>query len=86
MLQQEADEDERISPDSESDISDDDDPEYLPQDQAGVVGVSENPAFLNEEESSQDSEDSSEEESQTKSSKLSKKSHQAEEGKSCCPP
>ncbi|KAL2095507.1 hypothetical protein ACEWY4_010226 [Coilia grayii] len=78
MLQQEPDEDgEAIFTDSESDISDDDDPEYLPQDQAGVVGVSGDPAFLHEEQSSQDSEDSSdessEEETQIKSSRLSKK-------------
>lgn len=78
LLQQEPDEDEEaICTDPESDISDDDDPEYLPQDPAGVVGVSGNPAFLHEEESSQDSEDSSdessEEEAQTKSNRLSKK-------------
>lgn len=77
MLQQEPDEDEEaIFSDSVYDISDDD-PEYLPHDQAGVVGVSGNLASLHEQESSQDSEDSSdessEEETQTESNRLSKK-------------
>lgn len=64
---------EGIGPDSESEISgDDDDPVYVPQGQAGVVGVS----FLNEEDSSDDIEDSSDEssevETQTQSNRLSK--------------
>lgn len=84
MLQQEPDEDEEANfPDSESDISDDEDPEYLPQYQAGVVGVPVNPAFLDESVSSQDSDDSSnessEEETQTKSSRLNKKGSYCEE-------
>ncbi len=38
-----------LSPDSESEISDDDDLDYVPQVQSGVVGV--NPALLDEEDS-----------------------------------
>ncbi|KAL7369940.1 hypothetical protein ABVT39_013743 [Epinephelus coioides] len=62
-----------IGPDSESEISDDDDdPVYVPQGQAGVMGVS----LLNEEDSSDDkegsSDESSEEEIQTQSNRLSK--------------
>lgn len=55
--------------------SDDDDPEYLPQGQAGVVGVSGDPALLHEDSSDDkddSSDESSEDESQTQSSRLSK--------------
>lgn len=55
---------------------DDDDPEYLPQHQAGLVGVSGNPVIQQEEESSQDSrnsnDESSQEEALTNSSWLNK--------------
>lgn len=63
MLQEELDE-EGICPGSESETSDDNDPDYLPQGQAGVVGVSGNPALLHEEDFSDDSEDSSDESSE----------------------
>lgn len=54
MLQEQPDkEDEQaICPDSESETFDDDDPDYLSQGQAGVVGVSGNQAVLHEEEDS----------------------------------
>lgn len=58
MLQEELDE-EGMCPGSESETSDDDDPDYLPQGQAGVVGLSGNPALLHEEDFSDDAEDSS---------------------------
>lgn len=78
MLQEEPDEEdeEAICPGSESETSDYDDPDDLPQGQAGVVGVSGNPALLHEEDSSDDAEDSSdessEEETQTQSNRFSK--------------
>lgn len=73
MLQQEPNEDEEaVFSVSESEISDDDDPDYLPQDQAGG-GLSGNPAFLHEDSSHEESSDeSSEEETQIQSNRLSK--------------
>ena len=52
MLHEEQDEENEASLGlgSESEISDADDLDFVPQDQAGVVGVSWNPALLNEEE------------------------------------
>ncbi len=63
-----------LSPDSESEISDADDLDYVSQGQSGVVAV--NPALLDEEDSFDDTEDlsdeSSEEQTQTLSNRLSK--------------
>ncbi|KAF4113096.1 hypothetical protein G5714_005641 [Onychostoma macrolepis] len=73
MLQDEEDQ-EILSPDSESEISKADDLDYVPQGQSGVVGV--NPVLLDEEGSFDGIEDlsdeSSEEETQTQSNRLSK--------------
>ncbi len=51
-----------LSPDSESEISDADDLDYVPQGQSGVVGV--NPALLDEEDSFDDTEDLTDESSE----------------------
>ncbi|XP_056890875.1 uncharacterized protein LOC130526891 [Takifugu flavidus] len=73
MLQKGLEGEDGIGPDSESEISDEDnDPAYVSQGQAGVMGVS----LLNEEDSSDDQEGSSdespEEEIQTQSDRFSK--------------
>ncbi|KAK9976650.1 hypothetical protein ABG768_021855 [Culter alburnus] len=76
ILHKEQDEEDEaiLSPDSESEISDADDLDYVPQCQSGVVGV--HPALQDEEDSSDDIEDlsdeSSEEETQTQSNRMSK--------------
>lgn len=62
MLHQEQDEEDEeaiLGPDSESEISDAVDLNYVPQGQSGVVGMSWNPALLDEEDSFNDIEDSS---------------------------
>ncbi|KAL1260140.1 hypothetical protein QQF64_007967 [Cirrhinus molitorella] len=76
MLHEEQDEEDEaiLSPDSESEISNADDLDYVPQGQSGVVGV--NPALPDEEDSSDDFEDlsdeSSEEKTETQSNRLIK--------------
>lgn len=79
MLHEEQDEEDEsiLIPDSESDISDADDLDYVPQGQAGVLGLSRTPALLDEEHSFDEIEDSpdesSEEETQTQTNRLSRK-------------
>ena len=64
MLHEEQDEENEeavLGLDSESEISDAEDLDYVLQNQAGVVGVSRNPALLNEEGSFDETEDTSKE-------------------------
>ena len=72
MLHEEGDEeDEEPILGLDSEISNADDLDYVPQDQAGVVGVSWNPALGNEGSFDGDSPDESfEEETQTQSNKI----------------
>ncbi|KAJ8403677.1 hypothetical protein AAFF_G00350030 [Aldrovandia affinis] len=69
MLHEEQDQEDEeaiLNPDSESEISEADDPEYAPQGQAGVVGVPGSPASLDEDSfDDTSSEESSEEETQS---------------------
>ena len=76
MLHEEGDEeDEEPILGLDSEISNADDLDYVPQDQAGVVGVSLNPALGNEgsfDDEGDSSDESFEEETQTQSNRLSK--------------